>query len=201
MSSSRSLAENAAIAIRAEDVPQFRMAQLLFVLSTARELSLELDLEQVAVVEFLAANPFLVLPDRTRAANELRLRGFSRHSISYASPGQRYVSRRERVASDIAQLVSFGLSVVAARGGRRVIEVTTTGLSLAEEFSSVYADAYRASVREVLPVVTKLSSTKLQASLEDWLRIDPVLFDLFDAPTVEELVSTTAPFDTLHTLF
>ncbi|WP_125099274.1 hypothetical protein [Leucobacter chromiireducens] len=179
--------KEAVLPFRAESIPAFRMAQLLLVLESALQHEKKLNLERLSVIEFLAANPFLVLPAGSEASNRLRLQGFGRHSIDYASPGQRYVSRRERISSDAAQLVSLGLASISAFDGQRVITITQSGNNAADTLCSVYADAYRQSLQAVLPIVTKLTSKKLREKLEDWLRVDSVLFDLFDAPSADEL--------------
>jgi hypothetical protein len=178
--------DNAASTLRAESVPAFRMAQIILVLVGAQAQGSKLDLERLSVIEFLSANPFLVLETDSPASNQLRLQGFGRHSITYASPSQRFVSRRERVTSDIAQLVAFGLVRLTVHEGRRVFTVTELGQRSADSLCSVYADAYRLSIATVAPLVMRLSSPKMREHLETWLRMDPVLFDLIDSPTINE---------------
>jgi hypothetical protein len=177
---------NAASTLRAESVPAFRMAQIILVLVGAHAQGSKLDIERLSVIEFLSANPFLVLDADSPASNQLRLQGFGRHSINYASPSQRFVSRRERVTSDIAQLVAFGLVRLTVHEGQRVFTATELGQRSADSLCSVYADAYRLSVATVAPLVMKLSSPKMREHLEKWLRVDPVLFDLIDSPTIDE---------------
>jgi len=193
--------DNAASTLRAESVPAFRMAQIILVLAGAQAQESKLDIERLAVIEFLAANPFLVLDIDSPAAIQLRLQGFGRHSITYASPSQRFVSRRERVTSDIAQLVAFGLVRLTVQDGQRVFAVTELGQLSADRLCSVYADAYRFSVSTVAPLVMKLSSSKMRESLEVWLRVDPVLFDLIDSPTFDELEAETSGLASRDTLF
>lgn len=178
--------DNAATTLRAESVPAFRMAQMILVLAGAHAQEDKLDLERLSVIEFLSANPFLVLDVHSPAAAQLRLQGFGHHSITYASPSHRFVSRRERVTSDIAQLIAFGLVRLSVHEGQRVFTVTELGQLSAESLCSVYADAYRLSVATVAPIVMKLSSPKMREQLETWLRADPVLFDLIDSPTIDE---------------
>jgi len=178
--------------LRAESVPAFRMAQIILVLDGAQAQERKLDIERLSVIEFLSANPFLVLDEDSLTANQLRLQGFGRHSIAYASPSQRFVSRRERVTSDIAQLVAFGLVRLTVHEGQRVFTITELGQLSANKLCSVYADAYRLSVATVAPLVMKLSASKMRESLEKWLRVDPVLFDLIDSPTIDELEAETA---------
>lgn len=186
--------ENASSSLRAESVAEFRMAQILLVLVSAHDAGHRLDLERLSVIEFLSANPFLVLSAESSASEQLRLRGFGRHSITYASPSQRFVSRRERITGDVAQLVALGLVGLFAHDGQRVFEVTELGVDSASSLSSVYADAYRFSVSSVMPVITKLSLTRMRERLQEWLRVDPLLFDLIDSPTVDELVSEASGY-------
>lgn len=184
--------DNAASTLRAESVPAFRMAQIILVLVGTQAQERKLDMERLSVIEFLSANPFLVLDTDSPAAKQLRLQGFGRHSITYASPSQRFVSRRARVTSDIAQLVAFGLVRLTVHEGQRVFTVTELGQRSADSLCSVYADAYRLSVATVVPIVMKLSLPKMREGLETWLRVDPVLFDLIDSPTIAELEAETS---------
>lgn len=193
--------DNAESTLRAESVPAFRMAQILLVLVGAQAQESKLDLERLSVIEFLAANPFLVLDTDSPASNQLRLQGLGRHSITYASPSQRFVSRRERIISDIAQLVAFGLVRLTVHEGRRVFTVTELGQRSAESLCSVYADAYRLSVATVAPLVMKLSPPKMREHLETWLRVDPVLFDLIDSPRIEEFEAEASGLASRNMLF
>lgn len=193
--------DNAASTLRAESVPAFRMAQIILVLVGAQAQESKLDLERLSVIEFLSANPFLVLDADSPASNQLRLQGFGRHSITYASPSQRFVSRRERVTSDIAQLVAFGLVRLTVHEGQRVFTVTELGQQSADSLCSVYADAYRLSVATVAPLVMKLSSPKMREHLETWLRVDPVLFDLIDSPTIDEFEAEASGLASRDMLF
>ncbi len=167
--------------LRPDDVTQFRLAQLTLLLTEVRRLNVDLDLHRLAVTDFVSANPFLVLERDDVAYRSLRLAGFTEHPLTYAAPGQRYATRRERLVRDLTLLVSYGLVRVAASAdGRRVFRVTDAGTELAEQLISVYADAYRASARLMLPRINRLNDTALQRELGRWLRADPVLFDLLD---------------------
>lgn len=173
--------------LRPDDVTTFRVAQLLLML--AETPSINLDLERLSVTEFLAANPFLVVGEDRRERTALRLAGFGEHSLSYAAPGQRFATRRERIVSDVAYLLSLGLVTVVIADQRRVIRATEHGVEVAGRLTSMYADGYRESVRRVAPRVAKLSDKALRAQLTDWLRADPVLFDLVDADGSAEAVN------------
>lgn len=193
--------DNAASTLRAESVPAFRMAQIILVLVGAQAQNSKLDLERLSVIEFLSANPFLLLDTDSPTSNQLRLQGFGRHSITYASPSQRFVTRRERVTSDIAQLVAFGLVRLDVHKGQRVFTVTELGQQSADRLCSVYADAYRLSVATVAPLVMRLTSPKMREQLETWLRVDPVLFDLIDSPTIGEFEAEASGLASREMLF
>lgn len=165
--------------LRPDDVTTFRVAQLLLMLAETQ--STNLDLERLSVTEFLAANPFLVVGDDKQERTALKLAGFGEHSLSYAAPGQRFATRRERVMSDVTYLVSFGLATVVIANQKRIIRATSFGLEAAAQLTSVYADGYRSSVRRVAPRIAKLSDKALQEQLSQWLRADPALFDLVDS--------------------
>jgi hypothetical protein len=165
--------------IRPDDVADFRLAQLLLLLTETRDRK-PLDVERLSITEFMAANPFLVLQPNDSSRRRLRNAGFNEHSLTYASPGQRFATRRERVMHDLARSVSLGLTRVEVTDGRRTLSITERGASMAEQLTSVYADAYRMSVSTIAPKIASLSDSALRRSLADWLRADPLLFDLLD---------------------
>ncbi|GAB2619256.1 hypothetical protein [Pseudactinotalea suaedae] len=177
--------------LRPDDVTTFRVAQLLLMLAETE--STNLDLERLSVTEFLAANPFLIVGEDRKERTALRLAGFGEHSLTYAAPGQRFATRRERIANDVAYLVSFGLAQVVIADQKRVIRATPFGIETAGRLTSVYADGYRESVRRVAPRVSKLSDKALQEHLTGWLRADPVLFDLVDADGSADAVASRRP--------
>lgn len=173
--------------LRPDDVTTFRVAQLLLMLAETE--STNLDLERLSVTEFLAANPFLIVGDNRQERTALRLAGFGEHSLTYAAPGQRFATRRERIANDVAYLVSFGLAQVVIADQKRVVRATAYGVEMASRLTSVYADGYRESVRRVAPRISKLSDKALRERLTGWLKADPMLFDLVDADGSADAVS------------
>jgi len=164
--------------LRPDDVPEFRLAQLLLLLTEARELAISLDLHRVGVSDFAASNPLLILEPDDLSYRRLRLAGFTDHPLTNAAPGQRYATRRERLVTDLTKLVSFGLIRMAAVDARRVFRITDAGAVFASQLVSVYADAYRASARLMLVRISRLTDARLQGELANWLRADPVMFDL-----------------------
>lgn len=185
------LTEPAYSHLRPDSYRQFRFAQLLLTLDAARGSGRQLDLEKVAAVDFLAANPFLVFEPDSDHGEELQLLGFGPHSIAYASPGQRFASRRERVSRDLAFLVSTGLVEIGIVDGFRVVTITEAGADAAEKLVSVYADGYRRSAALIVGEVAKLTPTGLYRQLERWLQADPILFDLIDTNVADELTNDT----------
>lgn len=184
--------EPAHFLLRPDSYKQFRLAQLLLALAAADDLHPSLTLEKVAAVDFLAANPFLVFDPESTEGEELQLLGFGLHSVSYASPGQRFASRRGRVSSDLAFLVSTGMVDVRISDGFRNLDITDAGQHAAEQLVSVYADAYRRSAALVVTEVAKLTPGGLYTKLQNWLQADPILFDLIDTNVAEEFVSDSS---------
>ena len=188
MSSIQHSAEPATtVRLRPDDVPEFRLAQLLLLLTEAAELGVNLDLHRLAVSDFVAANPLLVLEPTDVSYRRLRLAGFTDHPLTNAAPGQRYATRRERLVADLTRLVSYGLVRMFVVDARRVFRATDRGRNFAAQLTSVYADAYRASAQVMLPHVRRLSDAALQRELSGWLRADPVLFDLLGTDGDETL--------------
>lgn len=179
--------------LRPESFRQFRFAQLMLVLDAAEGLGRSLDLEKVAAVDFLAANPFLVFDPDSDSGEELQLLGFGLHSVSYASPGQRFASRRGRISNDLAFLVATALANVRIVEGFRTITITPTGKRVAAELVSMYADAYRQSAALVVKEVAKLTPQGLYKKLEQWLQADPILFDLVDTNLAGEFRTEVLP--------
>jgi len=163
---------------RPDDHAEFRLAQLLLLLEVCSEKEARLELDRLGVVDFLAANPFLLISDTDRSFHRLRLAGFGAHSLTYAAPGHRFATRRSRLQHDIALLVAYGLATVRIGDGRRYYTMTESGALLAGALSSTYADAYRLSAAEVLNRVRKLSDRALRREFRSWLRADPALFEL-----------------------
>lgn len=185
----------ASAAFRPDTRRAFRMAQLLLAVEAAHELGHLLDLERLAVTDFLAASPFLVVGTEDDAATKLALAGFSPIPLTYAAPGQRFATRRSRLLGDVASMASLGLVAIEAREGRRIVTVTKLGLEAASQLTSTYADAFRVSLRLISPRVNKLSDTALRKQLERWLRADPLLFDLIEIEPQSGFEAPADPFE------
>jgi hypothetical protein len=164
--------------LRPDAYQSFRMAQLLLVIVQATDRGDYLDTERLSIVEFLAANPFLIVQADDDAALSLRLAGFSSTSLSYASPGQRFATRRERLYVDLQRLGALGFVRFEVRDGRRVLRATTAAKVAGGRLTSTYADALRASIPIILRLVMRMTDGGIQKRLGDWLRVSPYFYDL-----------------------
>lgn len=172
----------------AESHDVFRLAQLVLLLSVTAEVGKPVsNVDRLGYYDFFAANPFVVVPATGTARDDhdrltLKLAGFSEDQLSYASTGQRWVSRRQRLQHDLALLVAYGL--VSLRDGS--IALTDRGTELAEDMSTIYADAYRTSANVVVRRLAQLSSdARLRDKVQEWLGASWLDVDLFDDVTLE----------------
>lgn len=164
-----------------EDSQTFRIARLLLLLDVANEdLRNVASLDRLAYFEFFADNPWVVVggdrPADTRDRDTLTLAGFSPTQLAYASTGQRFTSRRERLRADLARAIAIGLAKLAAN---RIV-ITELGRELARGLQSSYADGYRASASIVLRRLVPLSNKALDEQVERWLGHSWLLVDLLD---------------------
>lgn len=171
-----------------EDHDVFRLAQLTLLFSVASELRRPVaTVERLGYYDFFSANPFVVVPNESQRDVEdrvsLKLAGFVEGQLSYASTGQRWVSRRRRLQYDLSLLVAYGL--VTLRSGR--FELTPEGERVAGGLSTVYADAFRVSAAVVIRRLSKLSDRALQASVEEWLGSTWLTLDLLEDVTADSV--------------
>lgn len=170
---------SAAVPGMPEDRQVFRLAQLLLLLEVAADNRvLVRTVDRLGFYDFFAANPFIVTSGtEDRDAEDrlaLRLAGFSDRQLSYASTGQRFASRRRRLQYDLSLLLAYGLATVSSDG----YALSPSGRRVAEELTSVYADAYRQAARVVLRRLGRLSDRKLADSAAGWLGRSWLLIDL-----------------------
>jgi hypothetical protein len=159
----------------------FRMARLMLLMSIAKQDGRRIEsIDRLTYYEFFSDNPWAVILGTSEQdsadRDALRLVGFARNQLSYASTGQRFVSRRERIRSDLARLIARGLA--SLDGGS--FSTTPRGDELSDGLMSSYADAYRASSRIVLRRLTRLSNRRLTEQVEDWLGRPWLLLDLLE---------------------
>ncbi|MFJ2727782.1 ABC-three component system middle component 2 [Streptomyces collinus] len=166
-------------AFRPDDDPAFRLAQLLLLLEVIDAHGWTVGLDRLGMLDFFAANPFLIIDDGDAAYKRLVLAGFAAKPITYASPGQRFATRRSRIQHDLALLVSYELAKVQVRDGFRTFVITPKGTAAAQELRSLYADSYRNSAEVIGSRLKRLSDKKLQENCRTWLRADPALLDLY----------------------
>ena len=176
-----SVALSAAVPDSPEDRQVFRLAQLTLLLQIAGEEAAPVrSVDRLAFYDFFSANPFVVVSGDTTRDNAdrltLRLAGFSDHQLSYASTGQRFVSRLRRLQHDLSLLVAYGLVMIEDEG----YGLTDSGRAVASQFTSVYADAYREGARVVLGRLKRLSDRGLKRSAEEWLGRSWLLIDVLD---------------------
>ncbi|MFD0213442.1 ABC-three component system middle component 2 [Streptomyces hirsutus] len=165
---------------RPEDQEEFRLAQLLLLLETANFTQLVPSIERLGVLDFFAANPFLVIQPHEDEYRDLILAGFSVKPLTYASPSHRFVTRRSRLQSDLALLVGYGFVQPATSAGYRVFRITQSGSDAASQLSSIYAQAYRESVEVIAKRVRKVADSKLPEFCRKWLNADPAMLDLLN---------------------
>lgn len=155
-----------------DDDDVFRLAQLLLLLNSMDENNLAgASLERLSYYDFLVANPLLVLTDEDDA-DRLRLlvAGFDNRALMYASPSQRFTSRRERLQFDLARLVSYGLAVPAAN---KVISysITESGAELAGRFTAMYSRAYSLSADILVRRLARMNDKRLRESAREWISL------------------------------
>jgi hypothetical protein len=171
-----------------EDHDVFRLAQLVLLLDVAAEVKKPVvTLERLGYYDFFSASPFVVMGKDSQRDSEdrlaLKLAGFVESQLSYASTGQRWVSRRRRLQHDLALLLSYGLVSLHDE----TIGLTTAGRDLANQLSTVYADAYRVSAAVVIRRLSRLSDRALSESVQRWLGASWLTIDLLDDVTPESV--------------
>jgi hypothetical protein len=159
----------------------FRCARLLLLLAIAREEGRQVaSLDRLAYYEFFADNPWVVIDGDTAVdladRDTLAIAGFSQTQLSYASTGQRFASRRERIRADLAQLVAYGL----VRLADSQFVITDLGRDVSNSLQSSYAEAFRASANVVLRRLVRLPNRTLEQNVENWLGHSWLLLDLLD---------------------
>lgn len=164
-----------------EDHVVFRLGQLLLLLSTLRTVdAVGTHLERLGYYDFFSANPHLLISTEDPERGRLLMAGFDPAALSYASPGQRFSSRRERLQHDLALLVSYGLAGVGRAPGRVTYGITDKGQHVADQFTALYARAYMRSAQTVIARLRRLSDSRLREQARKWLRAPDALLDLIN---------------------
>ncbi|MFF3381331.1 ABC-three component system middle component 2 [Streptomyces sp. NPDC002680] len=156
-----------------EDEVQFRLAQLLLLLAALAGQNLPgATLERIGYYDFLSANPFLVVETGSREASLLRLAGFDPRTLSYASSGQRFTSRRERIQHDLSLLVAYGCCSASAEQGSLLYRITDHGCHLSSQLTTTYASSFSTAAEIVVGKLRRMSDTRLRKESATWLRLD-----------------------------
>jgi hypothetical protein len=175
-----------------EDDVVFRLAQLLLLLASVDQLGKPgVSLERLGCYDFLVANPMLVFTDESdQDRTRLLMAGFDGRALSYASPGHRFATRRERLQHDLALLIAYGLAAPAA--SRSVLyAITGDGLELAGQFTALYARAYRLSADILVRRLSSMSDKRLREAVGTWttVTLDSPRSETLDLLDVVDLLS------------
>lgn len=170
-----------------EDLPAFRVAQLLVVLEGLKD---PVTIERLGYYDFFVANPMLIdsLDDVDRTA--LVMAGFDSRTIDYQSAAQRFANRRQRIRADVGSLIAYGLVEPVVDGGSVMYDLTDSGSAAATELTAAYADGLRKSITVSLRTLQRLSDRALRRNAQVWLRLER--FDL-DLLGIEDGIAVEMP--------
>ncbi|MFF5291912.1 hypothetical protein [Paractinoplanes globisporus] len=162
----------------------FRLAQLVLLLHVAAQFHPDgVELERLGAYDFIAANPLLMAssdddPDRF----ELIMAGFDDRALSYASPAQRFATRRERLKHDLALLLAYGLATAVAPRGHVLYRPTEAGVVMATRFTAMYARSYTTAATIVVRRLKRVRPGPLRERVTEWTRQSsgPQQIDLAD---------------------
>lgn len=158
-----------------EDLPAFRVAQLLVVLGGIGQ---PIDIERLGYYDFFMANPMLIDSLDTAERTALVMAGFDSRTIDHQSAAQRFANRRQCLRADIASLIAYGLSEVRVENGAVLYGLTSTGSRASIELTTAYADGLRQAISVVLPTLRRLSDRRLRQQTTEWLRVQRFDLDL-----------------------
>lgn len=172
----------------------FRRGQLLVLLSTFKA---ALTIDRIGYLEFFAANPHLVIHDDVDSVR-LQLAGFSPSALTYQSAPERFANRRSRLRTDLSALTAWGYAETGVAEGRIAVGLTDMGRSRASELTSLYADAYRASIELIRPLF-RHSDTALAHKASEWLAGGDRRVDILDVDLEIQLdLELTPPSGEVH---
>ena len=165
------------VSVPPETHSAFRRGQLLLLLE---QFERPVTVDRLGYLEFFSANPYLVHRADSSERTQLQLAGFNPKALSYQASTERFANRRTRLRSDLGALVAWGLASTTSIDGFVACQLTEIGRTRAASFTSLYADAYRLSVRLIRPKMRGLSSAGLAKLVQQWLRVDEFRVDLLD---------------------
>lgn len=186
---------SAAVPTSVESRTTFRLARLLLFIDVATRSGRQVpSVDRLGYYEFFSDNPFMVIIDDRHAEQDrldLEMAGFSPVQLSYASTGQRFASRRQRLQHDLSLLVSRNLVAFGEDG----FVATGAGAELATRLNSLYADAYRTAAKIVLRRLAPMSNKALEAAARTWLGESWLLIDLLDDIRAADAPDVSEPAD------
>lgn len=166
-----------AVSVPPEAHPAFRRGQLMLLLEHFEE---PVTLERISLLDFFAANPYLIVREDGSDRTQLLLTGLSPLALSYQAAKERYANRRTRLHSDLAALTAWGYASITTADGMRACMLTDQGREAAASLSSLYADAYRVSVELIHGRFRRHTDAALSKRLQEWLNIEQFRIDLWD---------------------
>lgn len=166
-----------------EDLPAFRIAQLLVVL---RGIDQPTNMERLGYYSFFSANPMLIDSLSAGQRTALVMAGFDSRTIDHQSAAQRFANRRQRLRADVATLIAYGLAEARVENGAVLYGLALTGSEASSGLTAAYADGLRQASSVVLPLLRRLSDRRLRQQASEWLRVQHLDLDLLGlehAPT------------------
>lgn len=165
-----------------EDITLFNSARLLILFEVLENLGIKggVDLERLTYYDFFAANPFLVITEDDPLWLDLEIVGFETHTLGYISSSQRYRTKRSRLKQYLSLLLSKNLIEVSNVDKKILHRVTLTGIEAASQIKSMYAIAYRKSVKHIINRLKRYSDKKLWEKSSKWLEAKSFQVDLYD---------------------
>lgn len=166
----------------AEDEVLFNSARLLVLFDILSKLGYHegIDIERIGYYDFFSAQPFLVFNNDIETKLELLYYGFEYSTVGYISSSQRFTSRRQKNKHYLAALIMKDLISVKNLDGKFFYSITEKGKTVALNFKSLYAQAYRKSAEIIIKKLGKMSDNKLALNARQWLKAESFMVDLYD---------------------
>lgn len=170
------------IAFSPEDDSLFNSTRLLIFFEVFNKIKpLEgIDLERLCYYDFFAANPFIITEKNDPLWLELELEGFDPCKLEYLSTAQRYRTKRESIKQYLALLLAKGLISIENTEGKLLYQITPKGLGVSCQLSSMYAIAYRRSVKFIVRELKRYKDSELWENASRWLEAKSFQIDLYD---------------------
>jgi hypothetical protein len=111
---------------------------------------------------------------------------FNPSALTYQSAPERFANRRSRLRTDLSALTAWGYAQVEVDDGRIVVGLTELGRRHAAELTSLYADAYRASI-DLIRHLFRQSDRALARRASEWLAGTDQRIDILDVDLQAQL--------------